>query len=60
MRKALKRLKGYTYSVMRDLCRHLQETPEVGLQDRIIFKLAMVSQLLDQPANGGRKDLSST
>lgn len=55
MRKALKRLKGYTGRVMRDLRRHLQVVPEGGLRDRIIAKLALVSQLLHQQPKGADK-----
>jgi transposase, IS5 family len=55
MRKALKRLKGYTGRVMRDLRRHLQEIPEGGLRNRIIAKLALVSQLLHQQPKEGDK-----
>jgi IS5 family transposase len=55
MRKALKRLKGYTGRVMRDLRRHLQDIPEGSLRDRIIAKLALVSQLLHQQPKGGDK-----
>ena len=55
MRKALKRLKGYTGRVMRDLRRHLQDIPEGSLRDRIVGKLALVSQLLHQPPKGGDK-----
>ena len=55
MRKALKRLKGYTGRVMRDLRRHLQDIPEGGLRDRIIAKLALVSQLLHQQPKGADK-----
>ena len=55
MRKALKRLKGYTGRVMRDLRRNLQDIPEGGLRDRIIAKLALVSQLLHQQPKGGDK-----
>ena len=55
MRKTLKRLKGYTGRVMRDLRRHLQGIPEGGLRDRIIAKLALVSQLLHQQPKGGDK-----
>ena len=35
MRKALKKLKGYTGRVMRDLRRHLQDIPRGLLRDRI-------------------------
>jgi IS5 family transposase len=55
MRKALKKLKGYTGRVMRDLRRHLDDIPEVGLRDRIIAKLALVSQLLHQQPKGSDK-----
>ena len=55
MRKALKGLKGYTGRVMRDLRRHLQDIPKGGLRDRIIAKLAVVSQLLHQQPKGGDK-----
>ena len=55
MRKALKRLKGYTGRVMRDLRRHLQDIPEGSLRDRIIAKLALVSQLLHQQPKGADK-----
>ena len=55
MRKALKRLKGYTGRVMRDLRRHLQDIPEGSLRDRIIAKLSLVSHLLHQPPKGADK-----
>lgn len=55
MRKALKRLKGYTGRVMRDLRRHLQDIPEGGLRERIIAKLALVSHLLHQAPKGADK-----
>jgi transposase, IS5 family len=55
MRKALKKLKGYTGRVMRDLRRHLDDIPEGGLRDRIIVKLALVSQLLHQQPKGSDK-----
>jgi hypothetical protein len=55
MRKALKKLKGYTGRVMRDLRRHLQDIPEGSLRDRIITKLALVSQLLHQEPKGSGK-----
>ena len=51
-RKALKKLKGYTGRVMRDLRRHLQDIPEGSLRDQIIAKLALVSQLLHQQPKG--------
>ncbi|CAM8664247.1 Transposase, IS4-like [Paracoccaceae bacterium] len=55
LRKALKRLKGYTGRVMRNLRRHLEDIPEGDLRDRIIAKLALVSQLLHQQPKGGNK-----
>ena len=55
MRKALKRLKGYTGRVMRDLRRHLDDIPEGNLRDRIAAKLALVSQLLHQQPKGADK-----
>ena len=55
MGKALKRLKGYTGRVMRDLRRHLQDIPEGSLRDRIIGKLALVSQRLHQAPKGADK-----
>jgi IS5 family transposase len=55
MRKALKRLKGYTGRVMRDLRRHLQDIPDGSLRDRILAKLALMSQLLHQHPNGANK-----
>jgi len=55
MRKALKRLKGYTGRVMRDLRRHLQDIPEDDLRGRIMTKLALVSQLLHQQPQGADK-----
>jgi transposase, IS5 family len=55
MRKALKRLKGYTGRVMRDLRRHLADIPEGVLRDRIIAKLALVSHLLHQQPKGADK-----
>jgi len=55
MRKALKRLKGYTGRVMRDLRRQLDDIPEGGLRDRIIARLALVSQLLHQEPRGADK-----
>lgn len=55
MCKALKKLKGYTGRVMRDLRRHLDDIPEGGLRDRVIAKLALVSQLLHQQPTGSDK-----
>lgn len=55
MRKALKKLKGYTGRAMRDLRRHLRDIPTGPLRDRITAKLALVSQLLHQQRKGGGK-----
>ena len=55
MRKTLKKLKGYTGRVMRDLRRHLADIPEGSLRNRVIAKLALVSQLLHQQPKGGEK-----
>jgi transposase, IS5 family len=55
MRKALKKLKGYTARVLRDLRRHLDDIPEGRLRDRIIAKLALASQRLHQPPKGADK-----
>ena len=55
MRKALKKLKGYTGRVMRDLRSHIQDLPEGGLRDRIVGKLALASQLLHQAPKGPNK-----
>lgn len=54
-RKALKKLRGYTGRVIRDLRRHLDDIPEAGLRDRIIAKLALVSQRLHQQPKGSDK-----
>jgi IS5 family transposase len=55
MRKTLKKLKGYTGCVMRDLRRHVQDIPEGALRDRMVGKLALVSQLLHQAPKGANK-----
>lgn len=55
MRNALKRLKGYTGRVMRDLRRHLGDLPAGALRDRVAGKLALVSHLLHQAPKGGDK-----
>lgn len=55
MRKALKKLKGYTGRVMRDLRRQLDDIPEGSLRDRITARLALVSQLLHQQPKGADK-----
>ena len=55
MRKALKKLKGYTGRVMRDLRRHLDDIATGPLRDQIIAKLALVSQVLHQQPKGSNK-----
>lgn len=55
MRKALKRLKGYTGRVMRDLRRHLEDIPAGALRERVLDKLVLVSHLLHQAPKGGDK-----
>ena len=55
MRKALKKLKGYTGRVMRDLRRHLDDLPTGALRDRVAAKLALVSRLLHQASKGSDK-----
>ena len=55
MRKSLKRLKGYTGRVMRDLRRHLGDLPAGELRDRIAARLALVSRRLHQQPKGGAK-----
>ena len=55
MRKALKRLKGYTGRVMRDLRRQLGYIPAGALRDQVADKRALVSHLLHQEPKGGDK-----
>ena len=55
MRKALKKLKGYTGRVMRDLRRQLDDVMDTVLRERVIAKLALVSQLLHQQPMGADK-----
>lgn len=55
MRKALRKLKGYTGRVMRDLRRHLDEIPDGGLRTRVLEALWLVSRLLHQgPKSQGK------
>ena len=55
MRKALRKLKGYTGRVLRDLRRQLDEIPEGPLRQRVLDKLALVSRLLHQmPKDSGK------
>lgn len=55
MSKALKKLKGYTGRVLRDLRRHLDDIPVGSLRERIITKLVLVSHLLHQQPKGSDK-----
>ena len=55
MLKALKKWKGYTGRVMRDLPRHLDDLPAGALRERVLDKLAPVSHLLHQAPKGGDK-----
>ena len=48
MRKALKKLKGYTGRVMRDLRRHLSGIPAGALREQICDALVLTGRLLDQ------------
>jgi IS5 family transposase len=55
MRKALRRLKGYTGRVLRDLRRQLGELPAGPLRERVLDKLVLVSRLLHQkPKDPGK------
>ena len=55
MRKALRRLKGYTGRVMRDIRRQFDEIPEGPLRERVLDKLVLVSRLLHQrPKDPGK------
>ena len=49
MRKALKKLKGYTGRVLRDLRRQLQDIPQGTFRERVLDKLCLVGRLLLQP-----------
>jgi transposase, IS5 family len=48
MRKALKKLKGYTGRVMRDLRRHLSGIPAGALREKICDALVLTGRLLAQ------------
>jgi transposase, IS5 family len=48
MRRALKKLKGYTGRVMRDLRRHLSGIPAGALRDKICDALVLTGRLLAQ------------
>ncbi|WP_210527311.1 IS5 family transposase [Rubellimicrobium arenae] len=55
MRKALRKLKGYTGRVLRDLRRQLDEIPAGPLRERVLDKLVLVSRLLNQGAKSTGK-----
>jgi IS5 family transposase len=55
MRKALRKLKGYTGRVLRDLRRQLSSIPRGPLRERVLDKLVLVSRLLHQTPKGGGK-----
>ncbi|WP_299592318.1 IS5 family transposase [uncultured Tateyamaria sp.] len=55
MRKALRRLKGYTGRVLRDIERQLGKVPEGAVKTRLVEMIALVSQLLAQkPKDKGK------
>jgi IS5 family transposase len=55
MRKALRKLRGYTGRVLRDLRRQLDEIPAGPLRERVLAKLVLVSRLLHQaPKDSGK------
>ena len=55
MRKALKKLKGYTGRVLRDLRRQLQDIPEGTFRERVLDKLWLIGRLLQQtPKSHGK------
>ncbi len=55
MRKALKKLKGYTGRVLRDLRRQLDAIPEGPLRERVLDTLVLVGRLLHQgPKSRGK------
>ena len=55
MRKALKKLKGYTGRVLRDLRRQLDAIPAGPLRERVLDKLVLVGRLLHQgPKSRGK------
>jgi IS5 family transposase len=55
MRKALKKLKGYTGRVLRDLRRQLDAIPEGPLRERVLDMLVLVGRLLHQgPKSKGK------
>ncbi len=55
MRKALRRLKGYTGRVLRDIERQLNKVPEGVLRTRILEMVALTNRLLAQKVKDKRK-----
>ena len=55
MRKALRRLKGYTGCVMRDMQRQLGDIAGAALRQRIEVEIALVERLLRQKPKGKGK-----
>ena len=55
MRKALRKLKGYTGRVMRDLRRQIDRIPAGAFRETVLDTLVLVSRLLHQPIKGGGK-----
>ena len=55
MRKALRRLKGDTGRVMRDIQRHLGRVTDNSLRQRIEVEVARVDRLLSQKPKDKRK-----
>jgi len=55
MRKGLRRLKGYTGRVMRDIQRRVDTITDTGLRKRIAAEIALVDRLLRQKPKDRRK-----
>ena len=55
MRKALRRLKGYTGRVLRDIERQLDKVPEGRLKARLEEMIALVNRLLAQKPKDRKK-----
>jgi len=55
MRKALRRLKGYTGRVLRDIERQLGKVPEGALRARLVEMIALVNRLLAQKPKDSKK-----
>ena len=55
MRKALRRLKGYTGRILRDIERQLGKVPEGALRARLVEMIALVNRLLAQKPKDKKK-----